>query len=71
LIANLKKSKNENPTKRPRAPPTAATMAAKSKRRTSSTMVTSVVDHFIHNVVSFGGLFVPPKKAKIGLVRLG
>ena len=39
----LKRSKNENPMKRPRAPPTAARMAAKSKRRTSSTIVTSVI----------------------------
>ncbi len=40
----LKTSKNEKPIKRPSDPPTAATMAVKSKRRTSSTIVTSVTN---------------------------
>ena len=41
-MTTLKRSKNENPMKSPRDPPTAATIAVKSKRRTSSMMVTSV-----------------------------
>ncbi len=58
LIANLKRSKNENPMKRPRDPPTADRIAEKSKRRTSSMMVTSVVENVSHIDVNIG-IFVP------------
>ena len=50
--------------KSPRAPPTAATIAAKLKRRTSSTIVTSVVDHFKKIDVIFGSLLAPLGKSR-------
>ncbi len=51
-MITLNKSKNENPMKSPSDPPTAATMAVKSKRRTSSMMVTSVDKYPSHMEVN-------------------
>jgi hypothetical protein len=52
LMITLNKSKNENPMKSPSDPPTAATIAVKSKRRTSSMMVTSVDKYPSHMEVN-------------------
>ena len=50
-MRSLATSRKENPMKRPRDPPTEATMAAKSKSKTSSMMTNSFSCGFSHNDV--------------------